>query len=132
MNKKQFVVLLLLPCTIDAFSSISLPYNGVMSAPTSNNPATLEDIETAPWRVVLDIGREPLSTMPFDWARSGCRMPLVVPCDFTRDSLQPQSDTVSFTGPGGAVIRPIQGGHVQLKNDKELKFTLSFPETLAR
>ena len=124
-----------------AFSSMAVPLpNSGVGMSASGNVAT----DVAPWRVVLDIGREPLSTMPFEWARSGGRMPVKIPCDFgvtTTDNtnvkattfVQPQSDTVSFTGPDGAVIRPIQGGKYQLNKDKtELAFDLTFPETLAR
>lgn len=117
---------------VAAFSSVSVPYTGPIIVPESNTHQEATTMETAPWRVVLDVGREALSTMPFDWARSGCRMPLVIPCDFSNKSVDPQADTVSFTGPNGAVIRPIEGGTVQIKKDKELQFTLSFPETLAR
>ena len=63
-----------------------------------------------PWRVVMDIGREPLANMPFNWARQGVRMPLVVPTDFWRDkTVKPRSETVSFTGPGGAQESAIHG-----------------------
>jgi len=102
---------------------------------------------SVPWRVVLDIGREPLSTMPFDWARSGGRMPIVIPCNFEQRRkdegekdpstkfrlVLPRSDTVSFTGPDGAVVRPIAGGDWKLgRDEKELRFTLNFPEALER
>lgn len=60
-------------------------------------------------------------------------MPLVIPCDFGSDqSLEPQSETVSFTGPDGAVIRPIKGGAWELKNNKQLSLSLTFPESLER
>ena len=34
------------------------------------------------WRLALDVGREAGTAMPAGWARSGCRLPLVVRCDF--------------------------------------------------
>ena len=82
----------------------------------------------------MDIGREPLARMPFDWARSGCRMPLVVPCDFEQnDILLPQKDTLSFTGPDGANVRPIEGGKWKLSDDaKQISFSLNVPEKLTR
>jgi len=111
----------------------------------------------APWRIVLDIGREPLANMPFEWARSGCRMPLVVPCDFTTTTTSsnsnnskddeksslvvPHKETVSFTDAGGAVVKPVEGGPWEFiydggnKSNKQptgLTFSLSFPETLQR
>lgn len=101
-------------------------------------PAASTVVESSPWRITLDIGREALSNMPFDWARSGCRMPLVVPCDFEQqggkdNNLYPRSDTVSFTGPDGAVVRPIQGGEWSMNKDQqELSFSLTFPESMAR
>ena len=82
----------------------------------------------------MDIGREPLARMPFDWARSGCRMPLVVPCDFEDNKLViPQKDTLSFTGPEGANVKPIEGGKWKLSDDsKQISFTLNVPEKLTR
>jgi hypothetical protein len=86
-----------------------------------------------PWRVTLDIGREPLANMPFDWARSGCRMPIVIPCDFQSDQkVIPQSETVSFTGPTGAVVSALQGGKWEVNNSKDLTFQLTFPEYMER
>ena len=82
----------------------------------------------------MDIGREPLARMPFDWARSGCRMPLVVPCGFEDNNLViPQKDTLSFTGPEGANVKPIEGGKWKLSNDsKQISFGLNVPEKLTR
>jgi len=105
---------------------------------------TVTSSSSSPWRVVMDLGREPLSRMPFEWARSGCRMPLAIPCDFARTStsstteqqvIQPRSETVSFTGPDGAVVKPIQGGTWTLNDPQqptEINFSLTFPETMAR
>mmetsp|Transcript_62542 Transcript_62542/g.152265 ORF Transcript_62542/g.152265 Transcript_62542/m.152265 type:complete len:365 (+) Transcript_62542:191-1285(+) len=115
---------------------------------------TITTTAAAPWRIVLDIGREPLANMPFEWARSGCRMPLVVPCDFTTNTssnnkdgeekaslVVPHKDTVSFTDAGGAVVKPVEGGPWEFiydggnKSNKQptgLTFSLSFPETLQR
>jgi len=164
-------ILVLPACTTFALSSIGIRYNnknGISSDKTvpnlkpsvsnvgsNSDPITNNDVAAAaPWRVVLDIGREPLANMPFDWARSGCRMPLKIPCDFTistvssssssssqKQTVEPQMDTVSFTGPDGAVIRPIQsggawninsGGKLQQKPYQDLTFALQFPETLER
>lgn len=118
----------------------------------NEDPASVVSVaETVPWRVVLDIGREPLANgLPFDWARSGCRMPLKIPCNFSllqsdndnNDNriVTPISDTVSFTGPDGAVVKPIQGGHWSLttssdtnqQQQQQLAFDLTFPEPLQR
>lgn len=147
-----------MPAIATAFSSIpvNLPRplsNSHTEATETSNRNLQDDMSTTvtstsatsqPWRVVLDIGREPLSRMPFDWARSGCRMPLAIPCDFLQSTsdgssadkewfVLPQSDTVSFTGPGGAVEKPVIGGEWQVSEDqKEVSFSLSFPETLQR
>lgn len=145
---KSLSSLLFPPSVAIAFSSIpadprhppSLENNSVgssrlaeyMSRPTIANTAT--DATSSPWRVSLDIGREPLARMPFDWARSGCRMPLVIRTDFSINPdtnskcVEPHSDTVSFTGPGGAVVRPIAGEEWELSNDDQ---TLSFSYTLS-
>jgi len=123
--------------SVASFSSISIPAPSY-PAEYATSETVSSDSTTAPWRVVLDIGREPLANgMPFDWARSGCRMPLVIPCDFSHEQssnrVDPKSQTVSFTGPDGAVVKPIQGGSWSLdKNEKELSFELTFPETLQR
>ena len=172
-----FAAFLMTPATISAFSSIAPSGNDssvskmrgaqevapkiVPSSVTANKvtdsiPATERTKSMSPrsvastsssWRLVLDIGREPLSSMPFDWARSGCRMPLVIPCDFELSSgggidnaVLPRSDTVSFTGENGAVVSPIVGGTWKVENNKskennkpqKLSFTLNFPETFAR
>lgn len=139
------LLLLLLPLLpiAAAFSSLSVPRPSSVTTTTTKNQiidssgaatTTPAAAVASSWRVVLDIGREPLSSMPFDWARSGCRMPLVIPCDFWSDqSVQPRSETVSFTGPNGAVTAPVQGGTWEWSNDKkDLSLTLSFPESFAR
>mmetsp|Transcript_17280 Transcript_17280/g.49501 ORF Transcript_17280/g.49501 Transcript_17280/m.49501 type:complete len:183 (-) Transcript_17280:460-1008(-) len=91
-------------------------------------------VTSAPWRIVMDIGREPLARMPFDWARSGCRMPLVVPCDFGENNLLiPRKATLSFTGPDGANVKPVEGGTWRLADDsKQLSFSLNVPDRLTR
>ena len=102
------------PSMAYAFSSIAaqLPSYGTSYAPI------VSAASVAPWRVTLDIGRQPLANMPSDWARSGCRMPLVIPTDFTAENkIMPHSETVMFTGPEGAVIRPIIGEGWELSND---------------
>lgn len=111
---------------------------------TTEPPQEEPLVTTSPWRIVLDIGREPLAVgMPFQWARSGTRMQLVVPCDVRSDGVVvPRSETVSFTGPGGAVERPIRGGPWSVKdnngnidgnnNSKELSLSLVFPEYMER
>jgi hypothetical protein len=154
------LLLLALPIMANAFSSIPYPNNNnnvgnklptTQVVPSSSQQQQQQQQTTTtvstPWRVVLDIGREPLANMPFNWARSGCRMPLAIPCDFTLSTrsdddettnnkeylVLPQSDTVSFTGPDGAVIKPIVGGTWELSNDKKfISLTLTFPETLQR
>jgi hypothetical protein len=59
----------------------------------------------------------------------------------SRRTFEPISETVSFTGPGGAVVRPVQGGSWTLSSSsgneplgksKELTFDLTFPEPLTR
>jgi len=100
------------------------------------------DGSSFPWRVVMDIGREPLARMPFGWARQGARMPLAVSTDFCaggdrtngnghRNSARvvPHADTVGFTGPEGAVESPIVGGDWKLSEDSTV---LTFSYTVAQ
>ena len=142
MNVSSLALYFILP-VVTAFSSVTVPYGArtdVFESPTPDTEASGAITASSPWRVVLDIGREPLANMPFDWARSGCRMPLKIPCDLSLTEnngrlVEPQSDTVSFTGPEGAVIRPINGGSFECdekSKNQHLSFSLQFPETLAR
>lgn len=118
------------PSMAYAFSSIAaqLPSYGTSYAPI------VSAASVAPWRVALDIGRQPLANMPSDWARSGCRMPLVIPTDFTADNkILPHSETVMFTGPEGAVVRPIIGEGWDLSNDaKTISLSYTLPKELRR
>ena len=136
---KTLSILSLLPLTVESFSSMGIP----MPTPQSNmepssSPPLSDSNEYAvtanPWRLTLDIGREPLANMPFNWARSGCRMPLVIACDVRSDKkLIPKADTVSFTGPNGAVVSPVQGGEWKISNDNtEIQCELTFPKYMER
>jgi hypothetical protein len=154
----QLLLILSVTMVTNAFSSIpvDMPYpKRTRPIINKNNKQAVikqqqqeEELVVAatPWRIVLDIGREPLAAMPLYWARSGCRMPLAIPCDFAATGnghgnqnnnnqylVLPRSDTVSFTGPDGAVVKPVVGGTWELSDDKKyISFTLSFPETLQR
>ena len=138
---------------VTSTSSKRLP--STKQTPLSSATATTSE-QISSWRLVLDIGREPLVTtspIPFDWGRSGCRMPLVIPVDFmaSQDNdnnvVVPRSDTVSFTGENGAVTSPVYGGTWNVvdstkgKNSngnddytkpKSLSFSLYFPESFSR
>lgn len=61
-------------------------------------------------------------------------MPLVIPCDFQSDQkVIPQSDTVSFTGPNGAVVSPVEGGEWKISdNQQEIQLELTFPKYMER
>eukprot|EP00521_Asterionellopsis_glacialis_P012690 CAMPEP_0195303070 /NCGR_PEP_ID=MMETSP0707-20130614/32193_1 /TAXON_ID=33640 /ORGANISM="Asterionellopsis glacialis, Strain CCMP134" /LENGTH=272 /DNA_ID=CAMNT_0040366509 /DNA_START=64 /DNA_END=879 /DNA_ORIENTATION=- len=126
--------------TVNALSasslSIPLPKPPSLSSSTGPSGGGITDdivVTSAPWRITLDIGREPLANMPFKWARSGCRMPLVIPCDIQSDKkIVPQGDTVSFTGPDGAVISPIVGGNWDRSNNRELTMDFTFPQYMER
>ncbi|CAJ1924817.1 unnamed protein product [Cylindrotheca closterium] len=136
---KFMSILALVPLSAEAFSagSLSMPTPRSSMVPRGDSPSTdsqADAITANPWRLTLDIGREPLANMPFDWARSGCRMPLVIPCDFQSDNkLIPRAETVSFTGPNGAVVSPVRGGEWEVSNnDKEIKCELTFPKKMER
>ena len=123
------------------FDKHQQPSSSVTTGPQQSE--LISSTEPHPWRVVLDIGREPLARMPFDWARSGCRMPLAIPCDISTKTtastgeeeylVLPKADTVTFTGPDGAVVKPVVGGTWQTSDDrKEIFMSFTFPETLQR
>jgi hypothetical protein len=93
------------------------------------------------WRIVMSIGREPGTGMPKEWASSGCRLPVVVQCDFRQEDINngsnknvvvPLTGDVRFTGPGGEVRKPVERGEWSLVDGRELSFTLVFPEKLVR
>lgn len=153
MTPTLLALMLTMFSTASAFSmSIPAPqyppsssYLDTSTTESSQGAAAETAQETsASWRIVLDIGREPLANgMPFNWARSGCRMPLVIPSTVSSDNkntrcLQPISETVSFTGEEGAVIRPILGGKWELdgrnggQKQRSISFSFTFPETLHR
>lgn len=125
---------------VHAFSSIAAPYpnhnNRVNEALSDkdNLPSAAPTTTSTTWRVVLDIGREPLSSMPFDWARSGGRMPIKIPTQIdSAGHATPVDDTFSVTGPDGAVTQPIQGGKFLVSNDQtSISLDLHFPAEVAR
>lgn len=93
------------------------------------------------WRIAMSIGRESGTGMPNDWASSGCRLPVVVQCDFRQEEAStstqknivvPLTGDVRFTGPDGEVVHPVEKGEWSLVGGRELSFTLSFPEKLVR
>jgi hypothetical protein len=101
--------------------------------------ASVTTTTTGSWRITLDIGREPLTSMPFDWAASGCRLPLAIKCDFSHNNengsneVVPQQENCRFTGPEGEVVKPIQKGVWSLNNEnRNLEFSLNFPQDLVR
>lgn len=107
------------------------------------------------WRLRLNVGREPGSAMPPEWANSGARLafsvdvrfsdersqsaaaePLIGPLDGTRN-LQPLSDTASFVGTNGEVTVPIGAGawratQIDGPSTAELRCYLDFPEGAVR
>ena len=95
-------------------------------------PAATALATTGPWRIALNIGREPSTSMPSEWAASGCRLPLVIKCDFNDNGhVVPQQENCRFTGPDGEVVKPIQKG-VWSSNNRNLKYSLHFPQDLSR
>jgi hypothetical protein len=79
---------------------------------------------TGSWKVTLMIGRE-----------GGCQLPLAINCDFQNESNQvvPREENCRFTGPDGEVVKPIQKGGWSLNNkNRNLEFSLNFPEALVR
>ena len=90
------------------------------------------------WRIALNIGREPESKggMSDEWAISGCRLPIVIKCDFLPDNkIVPKVSEVRFTAMGGELKYPIEPGTWSLSNDfaqRDLSLTFTFPDELIR
>jgi hypothetical protein len=120
------LIVLLLPATTTT----------ALAATTTMAAASVTTTTTGPWRIALSIGREPLTSMPLDWAASGCRLPLTIKCDFHNENgneVVPQQETCRFTGPDGEVVKPIEKGSWSLSNNnRNLKFSLKFPQDLVR
>ena len=103
-------------------------------------PSSLSSLTSSPipswggWRVALNIGREPLTTMPRSWASSGARFPLVMQCNFTDDGrVASISGDVRYTVTEGEMIKPVQAGTWTIsKNNRDISFSLIFPETMIR
>lgn len=119
--------LFLLPALIQGFST---PAPAI--ATSRKKSPTIQQTEPG-WRVALNIGREGITSKNPAWAASGARMPVVVECDFDESGkVLPRSDFVSFTGPNGAEVYPVEPGEWKLKNERELEFTLEFPKQMTR
>jgi hypothetical protein len=74
------------------------------------------------WRVALNIGDE-----------GGARLPVVIRCDFLPNGqVVPKEDVIRFTGPDGEVVKQIEQGKWNLKDERELEFSFTFPEKLSR
>jgi hypothetical protein len=86
------------------------------------------------WRVALDMGREPFSTMPSSWAKSGARFPLVIKCNFTDHGIVSAiSGDVRYTAAQGEMVTPVEPGTWKLSDDnRKLSFTLNFPDMIER
>lgn len=97
---------------------------GAVDGDNAESSGTAGATSSEPWRVVMDIGREPLARMPFTWARQGVRMPLVVSTDFglgntatNRRFVTPLNPTIGFTGPEGFQESPIVGNDWSVSED---------------
>jgi hypothetical protein len=112
-----------------AVNEFALTTTATMAAASATNTAT-----TGSWRITLNIGREPLTSMPFEWAASGCRLPLSINCDLNdSNEVVPRQENCRFTGPEGEVVKPVQKGAWSLSNkNRNLKFSLNFPQDLVR
>lgn len=125
---RTLTILLVLPLAVDICGVLAL-------APCVNHDG---------WRIALDVGREKETRTSSAWAGSGCRLPVVVRCDFRSDdddganaaqegSLVPKTSAVRFTGPDGEVVNRVEPGTWRLSSDqRKIEFTLSFPDELVR
>jgi hypothetical protein len=117
-------LLILVPASTTALTATMVAASSVTTTST-----------TGPWRIALNIGREPFTSMPSEWAASGCRLPLVIKCDFRNENdniVFPQQETCRFTGPAGEIVKPIQQGVWSFNNNRNLRFSLHFPQELVR
>jgi len=111
--------------SVVAVSSLTAtPLQPVVEHEAEDGPNPPASSSSYPWRIVLDIGREPLARMPFAWARQGARMPLVVPSNFTLTTTGRRrvvhvhgAGTVGFTDTGGAQESTIQAHDWNVQHD---------------
>jgi len=134
MIMKFLLLPLLLGIPAATAFSAAVPMGAQVSAASLGTGTSSQAVaDTGSWRIVLNIGREAFSSMPFGWGASGCRLPLVIKADFNADGqVVPRQDTCRFTGPGGEVVRPIREGAWTTSNNRNLEFSLNFPEKLER
>ena len=89
--------------------------------------------ESGGWRVALNLGRVAFTTMPRSWASSGARFPLVMQCNFTdKGDVIPISECVKYTLVGGEVKKRVESGSWSLDKNRDLSFSLTFPEKMER
>ena len=102
----------------------------------SQNATALQSAATRSsggWRVALNLGREKLTTMPKGFASTGARFPLVMNCNFTDDGkVTVMGGNVRYTLIEGEVVKPVSVGTWKLSNNRDLSFSLVFPETMER
>lgn len=131
--KFLFLPLLLCVPNVAAFSAAVPMGAQVASAALGTDDSARAVADSGSWRIVLNIGREAFSSMPFGWGASGCRLPLVIKADFNADGqVIPRDENVRFTGPGGEVVTPIREGTWSTSNDRNLEFSLNFPDQIER
>jgi hypothetical protein len=106
---------------------------GEVSALQSVVPKDATIARSGGWRVALNLGREAFSTMPPSWGSSGARFPLVIQCNFTdKGDVIPISHFVKYTLARGEVAKRVESGSWSLDKNRDLSFSLTFPETMER
>lgn len=110
--------------------------HAMQSSPVVRNLERTTSPEWGGWRIALNIGREAFTTMPRQWASSGARFPVVMKCNFTNidnsNVVRSITNDVRYTASEGEIIVPVGSGTWSLSNNRNLIFTLTFPEKLER
>ena len=130
---------------MNAKSSASSSANALPASSDLPAASVTATANSAGWRVALDIGREPFSTMPSSWAKSGSRFPLIVKFEFaSNNDNKDNGNTVSsisgdarYTASQGEIVVPIEPGTWTLSDSdddqkKDLSFSFNLPQTIER
>ena len=100
----------------------------------------------ARWKLRVSVGREPITSMPKEWAKSGARLLFSLPVDVfptqtaspdderrvgpKARAIEPREPVISITGFGGVVEIPVRGGGWNVDAEGKLSFWLEVPESI--
>ncbi len=116
-----------------------LPYLALILLSKVSDALLVQPASWGGWRIALNIGRETFTTMQTSWGSTGARFPLVMKCNFTDSGntdggnmVIPISGNVRYTVAEGEVVKPVLDGTWSLSNNRDLSFSLTFPEAMER